>query len=120
MIISDSFKEIIKSTFYDKEITLCTIEIVTENDGQARKIATESETTFLGNVRFDDLERIQEDYGIKEQIDVIITTDETIVSGVICKYNDRFFEIVKVIPFDSHNLLAGKQWLLESGTLISA
>jgi hypothetical protein len=116
----DEFKNVIALYFYDKELTVCEVSTIQHEDGQVQKEFVETENTLIGNVRFNDLARVQEDYGIKENIDVAITTNDTIENGTILKYETRFFEIIKVIPFDTHNLLIGKQWLLESQTLISA
>jgi hypothetical protein len=120
MIISEEFKNTIKATFYDKEFLICNRTESVESDGQVTVGADETATTFLGNARFNDLTRLQEDYGIKEQIEIVITTDYSVVNGIILKYGDRYFEVIKVIPFDSHNLIMAKQWLLEYSGLTSA
>jgi hypothetical protein len=118
--VGNDFKNAIASVFYDKEITLYDLTIVQDADGSTRQEYIESGDTFLGNARFNNLERIRADYGIAEIIDIAITTQETIQNGAILGYDSKFFEVVKVIPFDSHNLIVGKQCLSASLTSISA
>jgi hypothetical protein len=116
LLIDKSFKEAIASVFYDKEVTLYEVEVVQDDDGSTRREVSETEDTFYANVRFNDLARVQEQYGILEAIDVAITTQETVENGVVLGYGGRLFEIIKVIPFDSHNLIIGKQCKSEFST----
>jgi len=117
--IPDSFKQAIKDTFYDKEVITYTTEEVVDDEGWAR--LSESElSSFSGNVRFDNLGQLQEDYGLKEVIDIVITTDEDIEVGTVLKYGDVLYKVSKAIPFDSHNLLVGNIWSSKSSDSISA
>lgn len=120
MLVDKSFKEAIANVFYDKELTLYEVAVVKDDDGSTRREISQIETTIKGNVRFNDLARVQQDYGISEVIDVAITTQDGVDSGAVLEYSGRLFEIIKVIPFDSHNLLIGKQCKFEYSTLISA
>ena len=114
LYIDDSFKNAISSVFYDKEFIVCTIEELQEADGTAYKAFTVTETVFDGNIFFNNLEKIREDYGIKEEIDYVISTQYDIDTGSIFKYNNQYFNINKALPFDSHNLLVGDLCLLSS------
>jgi hypothetical protein len=66
------------------------------------------------------LEKLREDYGIKENIDIAITTDQNVAVDSILGYLGTQYKLVQAIPFDSHYLLIGKKWLSKSSTLISA
>lgn len=120
MKLPSGFKENIADIFYDKTITVYEIETIKDNYGYTRLSAEESDTTFLGNVRFSDLVRIQEDYGIKESIDIAITTEYSIEAGTIIGYGSQTYKIIKVIPSDSHNLIVANRWESKSTGLISA
>lgn len=86
-------------------------ETTTTNDFGEETIAlTETANTILGNVRFSNLEEIREAYGIRENIDIAITTDEEVALGSIWEYKDRYYRIVKAIPNDTHNFLVGQIW----------
>lgn len=120
MKIPQSFKDKMKSTFYDKEVTLYSSEVVKESDGWTRKKELAVTGTFLGNVRFDNLKQIQEDYGIKDQIDLSITTDSNVSRDQIIGYDGRVFKIIESKKFDSHNLLIAQIWSSKLTTSISA
>lgn len=109
MKIPASFKKNIKNTFYDKEIDVYE-QTEVNNSGWITIELTDTETPFFGNVQFKNLGQIQEDYGIREDIDVAISTDADIDLNTIVKYNDRYYKVIQAIPSDSHNLLIGKVW----------
>lgn len=110
MKIPQGFTKAIKDTFYDKELTEMA-ETTSENDFGERTVAlTPTTNTILGNVRFSNLEEIRENYGIRERIDIAITTDEEVALGSIWGYRDRYYRIVQAIPNDSHNFLVGQIW----------
>lgn len=120
MRIPNNFRSIIKSTFYDKEITLYDTDDTIDEEGWAKKSGTSVETgTFLGNVNFSRLSEIQESYGIKEKIDMTITTDEDVSHGQIIGYLDDQYKVIQAIPTDTHNLLICEKWSSRSSTYIS-
>ena len=126
MIIPDSFKQSIANTFYDKEITKYTTEEVVDDEGwvgMEETVVSDSNYvsgTFMGNVRFDNLAQIQEDYGLKEVVDIVVTTDEDIDVNSIIGYENVLYRVNKAIPFDSHKLLIGNIWSSKSSISISA
>ncbi len=86
-------------------------ETTSENDFGERIVAlTPTTNTILGNVRFSNLEEIRENYGIRERIDIAITTDEEVDLGSIWEYRNKHYRIVQAIPNDSHNFLVGQIW----------
>lgn len=121
MIIPASFREAIKNTFYDKTVTRFTTTNTVDSDGWARKSATTIVAgTFLGNVHFDNFDKIQEEYGITDQINIVITTDTEIATEEIIGYDGKQYKVFRVIPNDSHYLLIAQDWLSKSSTSISA
>lgn len=86
-------------------------ETTSENDfGERITALTPTTNTILGNVRFSNLEEIRENYGIRERIDIAITTDEEVDLGSIWEYRNKHYRIVQAIPNDSHNFLVGQIW----------
>ena len=122
MTIGNDFKQAIADAFYDKEIFLVSAESVVDDDGWARDDATVSEESFAGNVRFDRLAQLQEEYGIDSKIDVVITcpADTEISANDIVSYSSQYYRLIQVIPFDSHKMLVGMKWLSKSSTSPSA
>lgn len=120
MIIPTAFKDNIKSFFYDKNIVIYDYQTVKEADGFTRKDLVSRSGVVLGNVRFNNLENLQKEYGLKEAIDVSITTDTDILVGTIIGYEDQYYSIVKSIKNDSHFMLLGRVWKSKSGTMISS
>ena len=115
MIIPNTFKSKIKDTFYDKTVTLYTTSETKDAAGWSRMSETES-STFLGNVSFSRLAKIQEDYGLEDSIDIAITTDENVSVNSVIGYGSKKYKITGAIPFDSHYLLTGNEWLSKSST----
>jgi hypothetical protein len=118
--IPNSFKQGIANTFYDKELILYTSSEVVDDEGWARVEEAETTDSFYGNVRFDNLAQLQEDYGLKEVIDIAVTTSEDVEVGSVVEYGGVLYKVSKAIPFDSHNLLVGNIWSSKSSTLTSA
>ena len=118
MKIPNSFKKGIKSTFYDKEILTYTTES-DNSEGWVTNEATE-DSSFTGNVRFDKLEELREEYGIKEDIAIAITTDYDISIGNVIGYQDKLYRIVSQIESDSHYLLLGEECSLQLKESMSA
>jgi hypothetical protein len=114
--IPNSFKTKIADTFYDKEITLKSYSEVVDDEGWADAKASTEVKTFDGNVRFDNLAQIQEDFGLDEDVDIIITTDEELELGNVIEYGGIEYRVISAIPYDSHNLIAGMKWSSKSTT----
>lgn len=110
MRIPNSFKSKIKDTFYDKSIKLLNSEETVDDEGWGDTSSLTEIKTFLGNVRFDNLAQLQEDYGFKENIDIVITTDEDVSLGDILEYEGIEYRVNGAIPYDSHNLITGTKW----------
>jgi len=103
-------------TFYDKVVTLYTSSEAVDNEGWAGVKTSTEDSSFYGNVRFDNLALLQENYGLKDVIDIAITTDEEVAVGKILGYEDKMYMVMKSISFDSHNLIIGKVWSSKSST----
>lgn len=84
-----------------------------DDEGWADTSSTTIQKTFYGNVRFDNLAQMQRDYGFKEEIDIVITTDEDISLGNILEYEGVEYRVSGAIPYDSHNLITGVKWTSE-------
>lgn len=120
MKLTSDFKTSIKKTFYDKEVDLISSEVVTEVDGWTRKNDLVKTGSFFGNVRFDRLAKIQEDNGIKEEIDIAITTETAVLNEQILRYKGKLYKVVDSKEFDSHYLIVAKKWSSKLSTSISA
>ena len=102
MIIPKSFQKKVKETFYDKNINL--YQKITSEDSEGGFIETLSDKfiPFKGNLQFSNKEKIQKDYGISIDAEIIVTSDFKCEENQIIEYLDNKYEIVKVIPCDSH------------------
>ncbi len=120
MKIPNSFNKAIKETFYDKEIDIYTDEEQDDGAGFVTRGVEPTGKIFYGNVQYSNLEQMQKDYGLSEQVDIVISTSETIQAGSVVGYDGRLFKIIKAIPNDSHNLLIGTVWQQLSSGLISS
>lgn len=121
MIIPTSFTQAIGTNFYDKEVDVYTTSDVQDEEGQAYKEATEIAGSVMGNVNFNNLDLIQEQYGLQEKVDIAITTRDAIGGNAnIIGYGGYQYLVIKAVSFDSHILMLGKLWLSKSSTLPSA
>lgn len=96
--------------FYDKEISLHTVTTNTDDEGFVYTSLIPSDVSFMGNVRYDKLDHVKEDYGIKEDIDCVISTHQDVNNGDVLEYAGNYFVVIRSIVFDSHNLLIAKKW----------
>jgi len=120
--ITDDFKNKIAEAFYDKTITVHSQSSTVDDEGFVSVDSQSTSTEVSCNVRFNDLAKIQVDYGIKDKIDIAITTDpdaEIELNDVI-EYESTTFKVVQAIPFDSHKLIIAKKWSSKSSTSTSA
>lgn len=120
MKITQDFKNAIKNTFYDKTVEVLDVEVMTDVEGGTYLLNNGTTDTFLANVRIENLEKVQEDFGIMDKIDIALTTDEVVEAGVVVQYDGRVFKLIKAFTFDSHYLLVGQLWSSELQTLTSA
>lgn len=119
MKIPSSFKNKIAETFYDKSIKVLNKTNGVDDEGWAGEETTTELETILGNVRFDNLAQVQEDYGLEENVDITVTTNSTVGLGEIIEYEGVEYKVINSIPYDSHNLLIGTKWLSKYKTLTS-
>ena len=109
MQIPDLFKQVIKDTFYDKELKIMITEKEQERDEEGAVIDTEREIlkeTIMGNFQISTLEKVQQEYG-KEMVAECIATCEDTNATVddILVYLDKEYEIKAIIPSDSHKAI---------------
>lgn len=120
MNVPKSFKNKIKSTFYDKTLTRHDAVVAVDDEGWARVSEPTVIGTFKGNVNFSNLNEVQERYGIRTDITATVTTDEQVANGEIVGYLGQLFRVTKAVAFDSHTLLILEEWSSKSSTSTSA
>ena len=109
MEIPNLFKQVIKDTFYDKQLKIMTTEKQQEKDEEDCIIETEKDIvkeTIKGNIQYSTLEKIQQEYGKEIIADCIVTCEDTeAIESDICIYQDKEYEIKAIIPSDSHKTI---------------
>ena len=107
MLIPTQFPAIISKTFYDKTFTVATrTQTVDSEGGVAQSIGTPR--TLKGNVQYSLNERLREIYGISEQVDLAITTDQTVDKNDQLTYESKDYVVTSFIKKDSHNLIVAR------------
>ena len=111
MRIPKKFKQAVASTFYDKQFTIYSIDEVVDEEGGTTRTASSAGSTFNGNV-VDNVELVQEQYGISEKFDIAVTTstDVDIEQGSIFSYSGRLYEVTRIMAPDSHLLVTARKW----------
>lgn len=120
MKIPESFKRVQLRVFQDKTLTRYAQSTQTNSIGEVKKTTGATNGTFKANIKFDNFEQIQQEHGIRDQIDITMTTQTEIPEGEVVSYDGRFYEVFKVIKNDSHYLLVARKWLSKFSTLVSA
>jgi len=120
MEIPTNFKTQIASSFYDKLVKVLNISEVVDDEGWGSTSTSTQKATFYGNVNFGDVELRQEEFGLEENVDIVITCEYDVSMGEVLEYDGVTYKVIKSIEYDSHNLLLGQKWLSKSSTLISA
>ena len=107
MLITPQFKDIISSTFYDKTFTVATRTETTDAEGGV-VITAGTPRTLKGNVQYSLNERLREIYGISEQVDLAITTDQTVDKNDKLTYDGKDYVVTSFVKSDSHNLIVAR------------
>ena len=107
----DSAKNMIAKSFYDKTVTVLEKATTIGPDGGAKFCET-TKSTFKGNVRFNALGEVQEELGLVENIDIVITcpTDTAVGVDDFLQYGGVKYTVSDVVPSDSHLTVVGKKW----------
>lgn len=111
MLWPNEAKDAIANAFYDKMVVVLVKTVQKDEEGGIIRNAETVKTSFLGNVRFNDLGEIQADLGLVESIDVVITCNtnaEIAVDDVFRLDENRRYVATNVIPSDSHLTVIGK------------
>ena len=107
MLITPQFKAIISKTFYDKTFTVATRTSTTDAEGGV-VITSGTPRTLKGNVQYSLNERLREIYGISEQVDLAITTDQTVDKNDQLTYEGKDYVVTSFVKSDSHNLIVAR------------
>ncbi len=108
---TNDFKKAVKCAFYDKEIGVRSVEIVTNNEGQRKKVLGDIKRTFKGNAQFSNRKVICEEYGLKEDFDLSITADELVELNDVLEYQGVNYTVTDVLKFDTHNLIVAVKYV---------
>lgn len=110
MLFPNNFKKQIAGVFYDKEVGVKQVTVTTSAEGQRKKTLGSVTRTFKGNVQFGNRKAVVEQYGLKNEFDLTITTDDTVdLNDVIC-YDNIDYVVTDVIKCDTHNLIVASKY----------
>ena len=108
---TDEFKKAVSDIFYDKEVGVKSVQITTNIEGQKKKTIGNVERTFYGNVQFSNRKMACEEYGLREDFDLSITTDASVDLNDILNYQDVDYIVTDVLKFDTHNLIVAVKYV---------
>ena len=107
MLIPTQFPAIISKTFYDKTFTVATRTQTTDAEGGV-VITSGTPRTLKGNAQYSLNERLREIYGISEQVDLAITTDQTVDKNDKLTYESKDYVVTSFVKSDRHNLIVAR------------
>lgn len=107
MKISETFKQAIADTFYDKDIEIWTEGTIKDDEGAViGNGKLEKIDSFKGNFQFSTREYIQQEYGREIEANAIVTCDKTVAEiGNILVYGNKDYIIKSIVPSDSHTTI---------------
>lgn len=137
MKIPNLFKQVIADTLYDKEIEIWSSKTIKDDEGAIiQEGKSEKIDEFKGNFQFQTKEKIKQEYGEEIEANAIITCEKTLakekdiliylrnrthfelsrytheelsqLTNAELQYYMYEFEIVSVIPHDSHITMLAK------------
>lgn len=113
MDIPASFKQAISSQFYNTEIKVRSITIVTDAEGGEKKTAGKVEETTAGNVAPVSAELSQTMLGQNIVAELKITAPEDIQAdkGKLIEIANEVYEIVDFKRYESHAEILAKRWV---------
>ena len=109
MEIPKQFKKAIDGFFYDKEIRLLKEETSFDDEGGVSTTFID-DITFYGNVNLNINQEIQKEYGLSDDVSVLITTGVLIPTNSYISYKGTIYKVVGVKDRDSHNLIIGANY----------
>lgn len=111
MFIPNQMKTAISKVFYDKTVYVLGQETIIDAEGGVNTKGLAVKDNFKGNVNFSNCKKIQEEYGLDYEIDVLITTDyRSLKLNDMIKYEDIVYNVTDTLPSDSHVLIVAKKW----------
>lgn len=111
MYIPQTFKNNIKSAFYDKEVEVLEDKTTIDDEGGVNYKGLEKINSFFANVSFSNCKKIQEEYGLDYEINISVTTDYNLLKiNDLIKYQEKNYSVEEIIKSDSHYLVLGKIW----------
>ena len=115
MLFPKVAQNIIADVFYDKNIyILDKTESIDDEGGIVKQedVNSNIKRSFNGNVKLNELGAVQNEMGLVEKIDISITcsTSMEIELDDLIKVGEVIYQVTKVLPFDSHKLIAGVKW----------
>ncbi len=111
MLLPNNFEQEISSRFYDKEITILTTSETIEQDGGIIRNDNVPKATFLGNVKFNAQNLVQNDIGLTLDADITITCDKDTEISLDDRivYLNKTYKVNNLLPSDSHLTITGKE-----------
>jgi hypothetical protein len=102
----------IAAAFYDKTIEIVKRVTVKDREGGITSKGYEVISSFEGNVSFSNCKKIQEEYGLDYQFDISITShvDTSVALNDLIQYEGIVYDVVEILPTDSHILIVAKKW----------
>lgn len=108
MKLPANFKNIIARVFYDKVVEVMERNYNVGADGWVKAEGSLTKTgEFYGNVQVANSKQVQEELGLEERVDLIITCNNNvnISKGAIIRYEGVLYKVLEVKKRDSHNVL---------------
>ena len=114
MYIPDTMKKAIANKFYDKEVKL--VSIIKHKDEEGGLVWSDPTVvgSFKANANFNNFGKIQEEYGLKYDINIILTTSRDVIVEVddTILYDSKYYSVRDVFVRDSHKMIVAtyQEW----------
>ncbi len=111
MKLTDNFINSMAEIFYDKEVKVYDKVVVEDDEGGKRKTIGPLKKTALVNISFTNLDEMRKEYGLEVYINASITCRPgTFNLSDIVEYDNQKYEVIGLLPFDSHQKAGIKKY----------
>ena len=100
-------RKAVSDNFYDKDLELYTKNSVEDEEGG--NVITEFLflKRFKGNAQVSNSELLKKQYGLEIKTDYIFTFNSETEENEFIKFNNKYYQLVKVLNFESHTMALG-------------
>lgn len=111
MKLTPNFIESMAEVFYDKDIEIYgPVNTIKDAEGGIKRVKGDYKKSAKVNISFTNLEEMRKEYGLEVYISASLSCKpNTLALGDIIVYENNEYEVIGLLPFDSHQKVGVKK-----------